>query len=57
MRGSQHDYDIHEFSIGPNGLSVGKAFRSVSGILSGAMTNLALLPSGASGFDGMLPTP
>lgn len=35
MRGSQHDKDIREFSIDGRGMHIGKAFRNVSGILSG----------------------
>jgi circadian clock protein KaiC len=52
MRGSQHDHEIHEFTIGSGGITVGDAFRSVSGILSGAVTNLATLPPM---FDGIRP--
>jgi circadian clock protein KaiC len=35
MRGSMHDKNIREFTIDSNGLHVGKAFRSVTGILAG----------------------
>ena len=35
MRGSPHDKEIREFLIDASGLHLGKAFRSVSGILSG----------------------
>ncbi|OQX25818.1 MAG: circadian clock protein KaiC [Desulfobacteraceae bacterium IS3] len=35
MRGSQHDKEIREYSIDDHGLHIGKAFRNVSGILSG----------------------
>lgn len=35
MRGSQHDKDIREYSIDGEGLHIGKAFRGVTGILSG----------------------
>ncbi len=35
MRGSRHDKDIREFSIDHKGMSIGKPFRNVSGILSG----------------------
>lgn len=35
MRGSMHNKDIREFSIDSKGMHVGKAFRNVSGILSG----------------------
>jgi circadian clock protein KaiC len=35
MRGSPHDKDIREFTIDSAGLHIGKAFRSVTGILAG----------------------
>lgn len=35
MRGSMHDKEIREFTIDGEGMHVGKAFRNVSGILSG----------------------
>ena len=35
MRGSMHEKDIREFTIDAKGMHVGKAFRGVSGILSG----------------------
>jgi circadian clock protein KaiC len=35
MRGSQHDKNIREFSIGANGIHIGKPFRKVNGILLG----------------------
>ncbi|GAK53632.1 circadian clock protein KaiC [Candidatus Moduliflexus flocculans] len=35
MRGSQHDKDIREFIIDGQGMHIGRAFRNVSGILSG----------------------
>ncbi|HCB14053.1 MAG TPA: circadian clock protein KaiC [Gammaproteobacteria bacterium] len=35
MRGSAHDKEIREFSIDANGMHIGKAFRNVTGILSG----------------------
>ncbi len=40
MRGSMHDKDIREFSIDMHGMHIGKAFRSISGILSGNFTQL-----------------
>ncbi len=52
MRGSQHDHDIHEFTINANGVSIGEPFRAVGGILSGTVTNLAGIPSA---FDGVIP--
>ena len=35
MRGSMHDKDIREFTIDNKGMHIGKAFRNVTGILSG----------------------
>lgn len=35
MRGSMHDKDIREYTIDSNGMHIGKAFRNVTGILSG----------------------
>lgn len=35
MRGSVHDREIREFSIGHNGVTVGKPFRNITGILTG----------------------
>ena len=35
MRGSMHDKDIREFNIDGKGMHIGKAFRNVTGILSG----------------------
>lgn len=35
MRGSAHDKDIREFSIDQTGMTIGEAYRNVSGILSG----------------------
>lgn len=35
MRGSQHEKNILEFSIDGTGMHIGKAFRNISGILSG----------------------
>lgn len=36
MRGSAHDKTIREYEIDAHGLDLGKAFREVGGILSGA---------------------
>jgi circadian clock protein KaiC len=36
MRGSAHDKAIREFTIGKGGMQMGRAFRNVTGILSGA---------------------
>jgi circadian clock protein KaiC len=36
MRGSGHDKAIREFTIGKGGMQMGRAFKNVTGILSGA---------------------
>jgi len=41
MRGSAHNKEIREFTISEHGMTVGKAFRNVSGILSGNASVLA----------------
>jgi circadian clock protein KaiC len=43
MRGSAHDHDIREFTIDGHGLHIGEPFRTVTGILSGDIVNLASL--------------
>lgn len=40
MRGSQHDVDIHEYTIDGEGMHIGDTFRNVTGILSGNPTYL-----------------
>lgn len=35
LRGSRHDHGIREFTINDSGISIGRAFRNVSGILAG----------------------
>ncbi len=45
MRGSAHDKDIREFTIDGTGMHIGKPFRTVSGILAGNPTQLAVAPS------------
>jgi circadian clock protein KaiC len=40
MRGSMHDKDIREFRIDGEGMHIGRPFRNVSGILSGAPTHV-----------------
>jgi circadian clock protein KaiC len=35
MRGSPHDKEIREFTIDGRGMHLGRAFRNVSGIISG----------------------
>lgn len=37
MRGSDHDREIREFSIGSAGMSIGDTFRNINGILSGSV--------------------
>jgi circadian clock protein KaiC len=44
MRGSQHDKGIREFTIDGTGMHVGKAFRSISGIISGNPVQLPMPP-------------
>ena len=41
MRGSMHDKDIREFTIDKNGMHIGKAFRNITGILSGRPSSVA----------------
>ena len=41
MRGSTHDKAIREFTIGKGGMQMGRAFRNVTGILSGAPMHVA----------------
>lgn len=41
MRGSSHDKDIREFTIDGTGMHIGKPFRNIGGIVSGAPTYLA----------------
>ena len=38
MRGSAHDTDIREYTIGADGMHLGEPFHDVSGILSGHVT-------------------
>jgi circadian clock protein KaiC len=54
MRGSPHDKEIREFTIDGNGLHVGKAFRNVAGIISGAPVQLSLPPEHVDRLRGML---
>lgn len=51
MRGSKHDRDIREYVIDGDGLHVGEPFRTVAGILSGNVVNLA----SHNGIDDVLP--
>jgi circadian clock protein KaiC len=41
MRGAQHDRDIREFTIDADGMHVGRPFRHVTGVLSGAPVHLS----------------
>ena len=42
MRGSQHDKNVHEYSIDANGMTVGRPFKDVQIILLGTPTAIAL---------------
>jgi circadian clock protein KaiC len=44
MRGSPHAKDIREFSIDGTGMHIGKAFRNVTGIISGHPVHLSVPP-------------
>jgi len=41
MRGSRHDKDIREFNIDASGMHLGRPFRHVTGILSGAPVHVS----------------
>ncbi len=41
MRGSMHDKQIREYTIDGNGMHIGKAFRNVTGIISGMPQHVA----------------
>ena len=41
MRGSWHDKAIREFTIDKGGMQLGRAFRNVTGILSGAPVHVS----------------
>jgi len=47
MRGSMHDKDIREFYIDGQGMHIGKAFRNLTGILSGNFMHIAPVSSSA----------
>ena len=51
MRGSMHDKDIREFTIDMDGMHIGKAFKNVTGILSGHPTNVP--PQEIERIDGL----
>ena len=38
MRGSQHDKNVHEYSIDAQGMTVGRPFKNVQNILLGTPT-------------------
>ena len=42
MRGSYHDKNINEYTIDHEGMHLGRAFRNVSGILSGSPVQVSL---------------
>ena len=44
MRGSMHDKDIREFAIDGSGMHLGRSFRNVAGIISGAPVQLQMPP-------------
>jgi len=44
MRGSPHEKEIREFTIDGSGMHIGKAFRNVTGIISGHPLHIALPP-------------
>ncbi len=54
MRGSNHIKDIVEYTIGKTGMEVGKAFRNVTGILSGHPVQTA--PGEVERISGMFDT-
>jgi circadian clock protein KaiC len=41
MRGSAHDKAIREFTIGKGGMQMGRPFRNVTGILTGAPMHIS----------------
>ena len=53
MRGSAHDKEIREFIIDGKGMHVGKAFRNVSGIISGQPVQLSVPPEEIERLRGM----
>jgi len=55
MRGSPHDKEIREFNIDGSGMHLGKAFRNVTGILTGNPTQLAIAPEELERLNGMFP--
>ncbi|GAB4112431.1 MAG: circadian clock protein KaiC [Roseiflexaceae bacterium] len=55
MRGSHHDKDIREFRIDGSGMHIGRAFRNISGILSGNFTHV--VPSELERMDTLFQDP
>jgi circadian clock protein KaiC len=51
MRGSQHDKDVHEFTIDDKGLHIGNPFRNVQNILLGIPSSIGL--SESAQLEGM----
>jgi circadian clock protein KaiC len=50
MRGSPHQKEIREFSIDGQGMHIGKAFRNVTGIISGHPVHLTVPPEEVERF-------
>ncbi len=55
MRGSRHDKDIREFVIDSNGMSIGKRFRNITGIVSGSPSHIP--PSEMDRLDNLFSGP
>lgn len=55
MRGSPHDKNIREFTIDGKGMHLGKAFRSVSGIIAGHPVQLSMAPEEVERLREMFP--
>jgi len=54
MRGSMHDKDIREFTIDGHGMHIGKPFRNITGILSGAVHHIS--PNEVDRISGLFQT-
>jgi circadian clock protein KaiC len=50
MRGSPHEKEIREFSIDGSGMHIGRAFRNVTGIISGHPVQLTVQPEEVERF-------
>lgn len=55
MRGSLHDKDIREFVIDSHGMSIGKRFRNITGIVSGSPAHIP--PSEMERLDSLFSNP